>query len=444
MKAIKSYLYPSYGLASIGKVAVEVTLQLYLFDYYTRILGLSPLLAGAAFAVAILWDALSDIILSAALFKARTHKIPYSFILWIGALILALATVLLFSTIAPKTQWLLFIYLLLTYSLVNTGMTLLDLPQSSLSAELSHRADERNKLLAAKMGFGILGLAVGSILPGLFLEGAQENANNTLLAQARSSAAWVLAIIVTTSATLTAILIRSREKETEHVSATSMPTLQEVARIFQDRPYRKILIAGVVAAIGRTINAALALMYYRFVLKLSEEAVTLKIFPIFTLSIIASIPFWIWVSKIYGKRRPAYAAVAGLGVMGIIAYPLLPAGETWPALCISTLGGVLCGAVFLVESMITDMIDHDEDQTGKRKEALYFAVWKSGAKIARAFAFVAVGIGLELIGLDESVESVSRGIEIGIILLFGVLVGLCFIVSGGFIYSAKVPKARSV
>jgi len=223
-----------------------------------------------------------------------------------------------------------------------------------------------------------------------------------------------------------------------------MPTLQEVARIFQDRPYRKILIAGVVAAIGRTINAALALMYYRFVLKLSEEAVTLKIFPIFTLSIIASIPFWIWVSKIYGKRRPAYAAVAGLGVMGIIAYPLLPAGETWPALCISTLGGVLCGAVFLVESMITDMIDHDEDQTGKRKEALYFAVWKSGAKIARAFAFVAVGIGLELIGLDESVESVSRGIEIGIILLFGVLVGLCFIVSGGFIYSAKVPKARSV
>ena len=46
---IKTYVYPAYGVASLGKVAVEVMLQLYLFDFYTRILGLSPILAGLAF-----------------------------------------------------------------------------------------------------------------------------------------------------------------------------------------------------------------------------------------------------------------------------------------------------------------------------------------------------------------------------------------------------------
>ena len=45
---IKTYVYPAYGVASLGKVAVEVMLQLYLFDFYTRILGLSPILAGLA------------------------------------------------------------------------------------------------------------------------------------------------------------------------------------------------------------------------------------------------------------------------------------------------------------------------------------------------------------------------------------------------------------
>ncbi|MDP4880490.1 MAG: MFS transporter, partial [Opitutales bacterium] len=71
-------LYPTYGVASLGKVAVEVTLQLYLFDFYTRILGLSPILAGAAFAVAILWDALSDVIVAAGLFSARRRGVAYT------------------------------------------------------------------------------------------------------------------------------------------------------------------------------------------------------------------------------------------------------------------------------------------------------------------------------------------------------------------------------
>ena len=94
---IKTYVYPAYGVASLGKVAVEVMLQLYLFDFYTRILGLSPILAGLAFAVAIFWDALSDLLVSAGLFAARSRGIGYTTTLWCGAVLLASTTVLLFS-----------------------------------------------------------------------------------------------------------------------------------------------------------------------------------------------------------------------------------------------------------------------------------------------------------------------------------------------------------
>jgi GPH family glycoside/pentoside/hexuronide:cation symporter len=439
---MKTYIYPAYGVASLGKVAVEVTLQLYLFDFYTRILGLDPLLAGLAFGVAIFWDALSDLIVSWGLFAARRRGITYTTTLWVGALLLAATTVLLFSPMQTDSSLYLFLHLLIAYVLVNTGMTLLDLPQSSLSAELSHRADERNKLLASRMGFGILGLAVGSALPGIYLATAGGGAGDAALADSRRVSAWVLAALVLVTGSVTAFFLRARERATTPETRPELPSLAEVKALFGDRAFVQILIAGVIAAVGRTINAALALMYYRFVLELSEAQVTQAIFPVFTLSIVLSIPLWIALSKRYGKRLPAYISVGGLGVMGIIAYPILPAGLIWPPLIVSTIGGVLCGAVFLVDSMITDLIDADEGATGKRKESLYFAVWKSGLKLARAIAFVAIGLSLNVLGLDLSRESVSEPMQWGIVLLFGIVVGLCFLVGAWFIYRADVPEPK--
>jgi len=318
-------------------------------------------------------------------------------------------------------------------------MTLLDLPHTSLSAELSRKANERNKLLAARLGFGIFGLALGSALPGIFLATLSDPSSEAALKASRSQSAWVLAICVLVTAALTTYFIRKQEKSTQPNTPDQIPGIKEVKALFEDTPFVKILIAGVVAAIGRTINAALALMYYRFVLKLSETSITQIVLPVFTLSIVLSIPLWIYLSKSMGKQKPAYLAISGLGLMGIIAYPLLPEGLVWPVIIISIIGGILSSSVFLIDSMITDIIDQDEVVTGQRKESLYFAVWKSGQKVARALAFVGVGIGLELVGLDMSLETVSKSVEWGIILLFGIVVGLCFIVGAYYLYTAKIP-----
>jgi len=436
IERIRTSLYPAYGIASLGKVAAEVMLQLYLFDFYTRILGLSPILAGTAFAIAIFWDALSDLVVSVGLFKARQKGFLYTSIIGLGGLLLTATTVLLYLPFGGSSQGYLFVHLLVAYVLVNTGMTLIDLPQSALSAELSGRADERNKLLGSRLGFGIFGLAVGSALPGILLDEGAENAARA----SRLDSAFVLGGLILLTATLTAIFVRRREKQTLRREGVDMPSLAEARGVLADGPFLRILIASVVAAVGRTINAALALMYYRFVLDLSEADATRVIFPVFTASIIVSIPLWVRLSKAYGKRRPAWIAVAGLGVMGIIAYPILPEDRLLPVLLISVLGGVLCGAVFLVDSMITDLIDADEDRTGKRKESLYFAVWKSGVKIARALAFVVIGFGLDLSGLDLSLDEVGPAAEWGIILLFGIVVGLCFVAAGWLIKGAEVPE----
>ncbi len=420
--------YTGYGLGNLGKVAVEVTLQLYLFDFYTRILGLAPLAAGAAFAVAILWDAISDVVLSHVLARARRAGWTYSFVLWIGGLVLAAATALLFNPLAgPGEQGGLFLQLLGSYLLLNTGMTLLDLPHSSLSAELTSRPGERNRLLASRMGFGIVGLALGSVLPGLLLGAGSAG-------EARASGSWILAGTVVLAASVTARLVHPRERALAVGHLPARPARGDLGQTLRDRYFRRILAAGTVAAVGRTVNAALALLYYRLALGLGEDEVTRVIFPVFTASIIVSIPAWIALSRRFGKTAPAWTAVGGLGLMGCIAYPLLPPEHLLGPVLISILGGALCGSVFLVESLITDVIDADEERTGVRKEALFFAVWKSVLKVARAFSFVVLGVGLHLGGFADGAEDPPVGV---VVFLFGPGVGACFMVAALFLRGAR-------
>ena len=80
-----------------------------------------------------------------------------------------------------------------------------------------------------------------------------------------------------------------------------------------------------------------------------------------------------------------------------------------------------------------DLIDRDEEATGKRKESLFFAIQKSGVKISRAIAFVAIGGALQLSGLNMELVETSTADKVTVTLLFGVGVGLCFVVCALFL-----------
>lgn len=432
--SLKFRHFSAYGLASIGKVAVEMLLQLYLFDFYTRLLGLSPIFAGSAFAIAIVWDAISDVIVSAGLMHARKKKLLYTTVILFGSVILAVSTYMLFAIGLGESQLRLFLQLLFSYIFVNTGMTLIDLPQTSLSSELSSESDERNKLLGFRLGMSILGLTIGSALPGLFLGSDSDPA----VVASRTDSGAVIAVIVVVSSVITVIGLRNRDRIITEVRNVEIPSFKEAIGVLNQEDFRKILYASLIAAIGRTINSALALIYYRLVLNLSEKSVTQIIFPVFTLSIVLSIPLWIGLSKRFGKARPAWMSVGALGIMGMVAYPILPREMVWPVLFVSVIGGILCGAVFLVDSMITDLIDENEKISGKRKESLFFAIQKSTVKMSRAIAFIFVGGCLELFNLnvaDASAGAMEQWIIIG---LFGFAVGLCFIASSYYLRKTEV------
>ena len=84
--------------------------------------------------------------------------------------------------------------------------------------------------------------------------------------------------------------------------------------------------------------------------------------------------FW---QKKFGKKNPAFWGLFLLGLMTMVAYPLFPPGNhLWP-LAASVLGGVLVGAIVLLDALVADVADYEELQSGEKKRVftLAFGRW---------------------------------------------------------------------
>ncbi|HSG17462.1 MAG TPA: MFS transporter, partial [Anaerolineae bacterium] len=138
----------------------------------------------------------------------------------------------------------------------------------------------------------------------------------------------------------------------------------------------------------------------------------------------ASLPGWIWAARRYGKKAAGVTGVCGLGASTAVVYPLFPVGDLGAPLIYSLVGGVLAGAIVLLDALVADTIDYDRLKTGLDREGLYFGVWRMGTKLARALGLGLNGVVLWAIGFAEgtTVQAPETGWRLA--LLFGPLVGI--------------------
>ena len=188
-----------------------------------------------------------------------------------------------------------------------------------------------------------------------------------------------------------------------------------------------LLFAFVIATIGRTFNSAIALYYYEYRLGLKESQVVINILLPFFLVLMLSIGFWVWISKKIGKKIPAFFGVFGLGLLTVIVYPLFPYGELRPPLIAAFFGGIFAGSILIMDSILTDVVDYDEFQTGEKREGLYFGIWKMGVKFSQAFGIAITGFLLDIIGFQNGMTTQTPEVGFRLALIFGPGVGFFFI-----------------
>ena len=244
---------------------------------------------------------------------------------------------------------------------------------------MSFDYDERNRLLGFREAGVLAGTLLAAALPlivgvfGLPEGDAGERARFWRVG-------WVYAVLTVLLVGACLLVVRERRwMESQRPGAF----WENLAGIWQNRPFRILLSAYSVTALGVSLAATLILFYAEHVLG-SDRA---PVFLVLYLGLgTALVPFWVQLASRWEKRNAWLLAMAinsGFFVTAIF----LGRGDELAFTVIVVLSALGVGGVMaLPPSMQADIIDYDEWKTGARREGEYIGFWSIVKKLAAALS----------------------------------------------------------
>ncbi|HEX5054683.1 MAG TPA: MFS transporter [Planctomycetota bacterium] len=423
-----------YASADIGLNTVETVLRIYLLIYYTDEVGLQSGLAGLAVGLGLVWDAVTDPIMGTISDRTRDRFGGRRGYLPPGGLMLALGVWAVFWPPVLDGQSAKFVWLLLSFCALNTGMTVLSVPFMAMAGEMTADPHERATLFGWRFAFANLGAMLAAAMPALFLGAGQRNT------AAMGPVSLIAAGLVVASAMCSWWVTRGLRFL---VPPLVRESLRESFRApLRNAAFRPLLLAYVVATIGIGVNAATALYYYRYWLLLTEAQtqVLLVVFVgVFTLSILG----WVRVARTFGKRRPM---VFGASVLGLGTTALYLGLEPGSFVAVLVLGGVglgwLVGCIVLIDTMLTDVLDHDLVRARRLRSGLFFGVWRFASKLARAGAIAFAGLVLQVVGFVPQSAEQRPAVDTALRWLFGPGVGGFFLLAAWILWRYRFDEQK--
>jgi len=419
----------------MGIAAVDFFLQVTLLKFAIDVLGVGAGAAGAAIALAVLWDAVTDPVMGSISDHTRSawgRRRPY---IALGGVATAVAFAWLFTPpeLASATARVAFLFV--AYLAVNTALTVLSVPHAALGGELTSDPAVRTRLFGARFAYANLGLVAAILVPGVVAVGITPGSGAVVHRTSLSAAA--IGLILMGTASVTVLATRGRDLPSREPVLTAGVFIRSLRAVVANRPFRPLVAAFVVGSVGRALNASTALFYYEHRLRLDESDVFLKVLLPFTVVIAASIAGWSWLAERIGRKPAATTGFFLLGLLGAAFYPLFPPGSLVGPVAAAIVGGLLVGAAFLLDATVADVVDYDEVTSGEHREGLYFGIWRLGSKVARAAGIALSGVLLELVGFAQGADLQTDSTSAGLALIFGPGVGVFFML--GAVLYACVP-----
>jgi len=149
-----------YGMGDWGASAATTARNAFWFVFLTNVVGVNPALAGTVVLVGKLWDSINDPLVGMISDRMNTRWGRRRPFLLFGAIPFALTFILLF--LIPPTDnanWLA-LYYAIAYLLFDTMYTIVNVPYTALTPELSDDYDERSDLAGWRMSVSILAALV--------------------------------------------------------------------------------------------------------------------------------------------------------------------------------------------------------------------------------------------------------------------------------------------
>lgn len=427
----------SYGMGDIYGGGATTIISMYYLYFLTDIMRINPALAGTAFLISKVWDAVTDPFMGIISDNTRTklgRRRPYFLA---GIFLIFISFAIMWLPVNIQGQGLKFIFALATYLLFSTVYTIVWVPYNSIATELTDNYNERTKLSTYRMIFSnISGILAGTLAKDIFVDSLYPNEPKIGF--------FVMAIAFGLFFALPYIMTFLFCKERIDVSRTPKTKINSINSLIKDnfiepfklKPFRFIMLMYLFGFMAQDAVMAMAIYYLLYYLNISSMMTLLV--PVYAAMLVA-IPFVEIVSKRIGKNKTYMLSC----ILWILAFALIPFLRQDSSTLLIYIFGVIFGSAaagiqVMVFAMFADIPDADELFSGKRREGLYSGVFAFLRKTGSAIVMFLIGnsiawagykapIDIEVNGVIQSVQQAQTPAFLRILLILFIGVPVLFI-----------------
>ncbi|GAB4543338.1 MAG: hypothetical protein Tsb0014_36850 [Pleurocapsa sp.] len=468
----------AYGSGDMGPAITANILVFFLLYFFTNVAGLPPGMAGSILAIGKIGDAINDPIAGVLSDRTRTRwgrRIPWMF--W-GAIPFGIFFFLQwivpeFSSDPQINNWSLFAYYVFIAIVFNITYTVVNLPYTALTPELTQDYNERTNLNSFRFAFSIGGSILSLILATFIFQAYPGDPRQqyivlgvvsslisviaifwcTLRIQERGASPIlnlqnqkVLGFIITAIATvslvggiynlinraksvsllgvvaifigiqliafgLTLIFSKTeshlcdrdaREARSQADNVPTIPLKEQLRVAFSNQPFLYIIGIYLCSWLAVQLTASILIYYVVSWMGMEEAA-----FPMVAIAVqgtaLIMLFFWKFVSNKIGKKA-VYFMGTSIWIIAQAALFLIQPGQITFLYIGAILAGCGVSVAYLIPwSMIPDVIELDELNTGQRREGIFYSFMVLLQKFGLALALFLIGIALEWAGFVERI-----------------------------------------
>ena len=411
-----------FGLGDVANNFAFAMGALFLLNYYTDVAGISAAAAGTMLAAVRIYDAVMDIVAGRVIDRTSTRWGRFRpFLLW-GSLPLMLLSVAVFSVPASWDATDKLIYAYVTYALLGTAYSFVNIPYGSLATVMTQQPRERamlgaSRTIMAALTFSFLALVLGPVVRSV--SGAELQTRLTQFT-------LILAVM---GLGFYFFCFRSTREVVER--DVERPALKEsVGTLFSNQPLLILCLIALCVLIGYFSMSASAMYFARYVLGDPKQFVSIIVITSLFGTLVSAPLVPMMVGRI-GKKKTFLFGLS-MGVLGFLSLYFAPASsKIWIFFSLSVAAVGVMIPMTVMWALEADTVEYGEWKTGIRIEGLTYSFFSFTRKCGQALggsipAFLLAASGYIPNSAEQS-DGALLSIQQGIALVPAIAFMLAFI-----------------
>ena len=399
----------AFGAGDLGPAITANISVFFVLVFLTNVAGLPAGLAGSVLMVGKIWDAINDPIVG-VLSDRTVHPWGKRYP-WMVFGAVPFGILFFLQWIVPSNnQLFLFWYYVIIGILFNTAYTAVNLPYTALTPELTSDYNERTSLNSFRFSFSISGSIFSLILAQIIFSFFPDSPYQKYLILGA-----VCAILSIFPLFWCFLGTRKRVWAGHSVAdnqdnSDSIPIAEQIKIAFSNRPF--LLVIGIYLCSWLGVQLTASILPYFVVNWMQMPEAT---FPQVAIAVqgTALVMLFVWssISKRYGKKS-VYFMGMGVWIIAQAGLFFLQPGQVGLMYILAILAGCGVSTAYLVPwSMIPDVIDLDELNTGQRREGVFYSFMVLLQKFGLAVGLFLVGQALDIAGFLSTVPGQPAPIQ---------------------------------